>query len=135
MVPIADAYISSLNVTTDAHTREVATMVADSALDQARAVDATDQQNGCLLLAGRSATAVQTEWENPAPGTSQILGDTAQASDTSADCAISAATPLPATPQTKTVGGQTFDVYYYVGNCWETENTSSSSHEHMYGPG
>ncbi|HTT88589.1 MAG TPA: Ig-like domain repeat protein, partial [Acidimicrobiales bacterium] len=127
MVPFADAYVTSFSATTDAHTREVAAMVADSALDQARALDATDEQNGCLLLSGRSAADVQTEWDNPAPGTSQILSDTAQASDTSADCASSSATPLPTSPQKQTVGGQTFEIYYYVGNCWETENTSSSS--------
>ena len=127
MVPFADAYITSFSATTDAHTREVAAMVADSALDQARALDATDQQNGCLLLAGRDATDVANQWTNPAPGTSQLLSETAQASDTSQDCATSASTPLPATAQTKTVGSQSFALNYYVGMCWESENTSSAS--------
>ena len=127
MVPFADAYVTSFSATTDAHTREVAAMVADSALDQARALDATDQQNGCLLLAGRDATDVANQWTNPAPGTSQLLSETAQASDTSQDCASSASTPLPATAQTKTVGSQSFALNYYVGMCWESENTSSAS--------
>ena len=127
MVPFADAYITSFSATTDADTREVAAMVADSALDQARALDATDQQNGCLLLAGRDATDVANQWTNPAPGTSQLLSETAQASDTSQDCASSASTPLPATAQTKTVGSQSFALNYYVGMCWESGNTSGSS--------
>ncbi len=127
MIPFADAYITSLSATSDAHIREVAAMVGDSALDQARALDATDQQNGCVLLAGRGATAVQTEWQDPAPGTSQLLSETAEVSDTSQTCTASATTPLPTTAQVETVGGHTFDVYYYVGTCWETENTTSGS--------
>ena len=127
MIPFADAYITSFSATSDAHIREVAAMVGDSALDQARALDATDQQNGCVLLAGRGATAVQTEWQNPAPGTSQLLSETAEVSDTSQTCTASATTPLPTTAQVETVGGHTFDVYYYVGTCWETENTTSGS--------
>ncbi|HXW81503.1 MAG TPA: type II secretion system protein, partial [Acidimicrobiales bacterium] len=127
MIPFADAYITSFSATNDAHVKEVAAMVADSALDQARALDATDQQNGCVLLAGRSATAVQTEWQSPAPGTSQLLSETAEVSDTSQTCAASATTPLPTTAQVETEGGHTFDVYYYVGTCWETENTATGS--------
>jgi large repetitive protein len=134
MVPFADAYITSFSATTDAHSREVAAMVADSALDQARALDATDQQDGCLLLAGRSATAVQNQWDNPAPGASQLLSETAQASDTSQDCPSSSTTPLPASPQTQTVGSQSFAVNYYVGTCWESESTSSSSHNSCTDP-
>ena len=115
----------SFSATTDADTREVAAMVADSALDQA-SLDATDQQNGCLLLAGRDATDVANQWTNPAPGTSQLLSETAQVSDTSQDCASSASTPLPATAQPKPSVHSPSLVNYYVGMCWESENTSGS---------
>jgi large repetitive protein len=127
MIPFADAYITSFSATSDSHIKEVAAMVGDSALDQARALDATDQQNGCVLLVGRSATGVQTEWQSPASGTSQLLSETAEVSGTSQNCAASATTPLPTTAQVVTEGGHTFDVYYYVGTCWETENTASGS--------
>ncbi|HMK97391.1 MAG TPA: type II secretion system protein [Acidimicrobiales bacterium] len=125
MVPFAEAYISSLNGTTDSHVKEVAAMLADTALDQARALDATDQQTGAVLLYGRQQAAVQNEWASPEPGTSQILADTAEQWDTNAGD-TTATLPIS---EAQTVGGQKFTTYYYVGTCWESENTATGNNQ------
>lgn len=123
MAPFADAYISSLDATSNSQQKEVAAMLADTALDQVRAIDAT-KTGGSKLVYGRLAAAVTTEWNSPAAGLSTstgILSDTVAASDpTTSD---SPAT-LPTTPQTETVGAGTYQVYYYVGTCWEPAYTS-----------
>jgi Bacterial Ig-like domain (group 3)/Putative Ig domain len=127
MIPFSSGFISSIGATAGAHDREVATMLADTAIGQAKALDATDQSNGCVLLAGRTASAVQSEWSSPAPGTASLLAETAQASATSQTCTSSGVTPLPTSAQTQSVSDHTYDTYYYVGTCWETENTSSTN--------
>ena len=80
--PVRGDFISSVGATVGAHDRELAAMLADTAIDQARALDATDQQSGACCSPVRTATAVQNEWSSPAPGTTSVLAETAQASDT-----------------------------------------------------
>ncbi|HUB68854.1 MAG TPA: prepilin-type N-terminal cleavage/methylation domain-containing protein [Acidimicrobiales bacterium] len=126
LIPVADAYITSISASEDAHTREVASMLADTALDQARAIDAT-KNGGSGLLKGRLSAAVSAEWASPAAGlstTSGILADTTLAydSDTGDTTAV-----LPTSPVTESVGGQTFQVYYYVGTCTEPSYNSGGS--------
>lgn len=124
MIPFSDAFITSLSATNDAHMKEVATMVADSVIDQARAINAT-HYGGTNLVVGRQPTAVTAEWNSPPAGlsdTTGILSNTTPASDSNSADTIPT---LPTTAQTETVGGQTFKYYIFVGTCYEPSYTTT----------
>ena len=116
MIPFTDAFVSSIRATADAHVREVGVMLADTDLDQARALDPTDK-GGAALYSGHTQAAVTNQWTNyDFPEVSALLAAT---EPTAVDTITTDPVYLPVTPQTQQVGGITFTVYYYVGLCLE----------------
>jgi type II secretory pathway pseudopilin PulG len=99
------AFAGSFFASTAGRDRQVAVTMADTALDQARALNPT------ALLQGRLSTAVNTQWST-APAAVD-LSETNKASSTGTS------NPLPTTPQAQTIDNQTYYVSWYVGTCYQ----------------
>lgn len=119
MMPFSKVFITGIGVTASARTRDVAVMIADGALDNVRALQATDLSQGVpvpALLYGRTASAVSTEWTSANSVVAQALTQTNQVSDpTTTDNPAT----LPTTPTYQTVNGIKYAVSIYVGTCYQ----------------
>jgi hypothetical protein len=121
MVAFSAAFVKSTQATAAGRSRQVASVLADNALDQARALVSAQAPTG--FLTGRTQSAVQSEWSAPPSGIS--LANMTQAYDSSANASSTAA--LPTTPSAQTVGFQTYKVYWFIGTCYQPLSTSTSS--------
>ncbi len=95
---------------------QAAVRVATDAMEQVRLLE------GAALVAGRSQSAVTTQWV--APGVAAYL-DPAETLLSWDDPPVRPSPTLPTAPQRVSVGGvdTVFEQSWYVGQCWKQGNT------------
>lgn len=117
LLPVTNTFLTTINSTNGSHIKEVAVMLADTDMDQARALDATDN-GGTTLYSGHTTAAVTNEWTNyDFPAVSSLLALTESNGYGAIDNTAGDPVNIPDTPQTQSVGGFKFTTYYYVGTC------------------
>ena len=113
MTALASFYVNTTSVLNLQSGRQVATYLADDAVERVRALKGSD------ITTGRDRTSAEAQWNNPLGAVVPLLSQAAAVWDTDAAAGSGANAPLPTVPKTSTVNGVAFAQHWYVGGCWQ----------------
>jgi len=115
MAGTAPFLVQSLSVVNEERTEQVATEMANNALERIRAL------NPSSLLAGRGLLAAENQLAAAPAAARDAFADTQIAGDPLLDdySVLGAEAPLPTEPLTVTGGGAEYHQSWYVGRCWQ----------------
>ena len=126
MLPFVLGFTASENANNDARLQQAGVFVADTSLDEARAIP-PDQ-----LLVDRAAgttpsTACSGEGEVFPQGDTTTLDQTLGSNDPVESAQAPCDPTIPFAPSTTTLDGYPFHVYWYTGTCYQAAGSCSST--------
>lgn len=120
LVPFVQAYTSTTYATNDGRLQQAAVFVADTSLDQARAVSPSDLLNGRAPGTALSPACPGESEVLPAGDTTALSADLAKINLWESPACGATTTLFPFHPTTTSMDGYTFSTYWYVGTCYQT---------------
>lgn len=126
LLPFAEAYSGTTEANVQGRLRQASAFVADTALDEARAVPP-----GTLLsdrVAGATIAAPSTCGMELPPGDATALqADLASITPYEKPTNSSCSGPIPFAPTTTTLDGYTFQTFWYAGVCYQESGTCAAT--------
>jgi type II secretory pathway pseudopilin PulG len=115
MTSLTSFFVTSLAALNAQSNRQSAVQVADEATERVRALKATS------IVGGRGENSAKQQWSAPVTGAAGYLADSVVTWDPAATKNAGADATLPTVTTATLVGGVTYGVTFYVGNCWQQE--------------
>lgn len=121
MAALTTVYVTTLSSMSSLRIDQAASRISTDAIDQARAVGATE------AIAGRGSAAVAAQF-TAAPATVRPWLDAMDStSDSQAPATAGANATLPTQPTNQILDNVTFSIDYYVGLCYRLRSTGTSN--------